>query len=196
MNPANAAFWLLAHITYDDKLTTIIREETAPAFKNNEIDTYYLVNSCPRLESVWHECLRLYTSVTSMRYITQNTQLDSNLLEKGRCVLFSVRQMCLQDKICGQDPLGFDSMRFYKMPDLKYSDSYRPFSGGRYICPGRHLAKHAHAALIAVLLRNYDVSLAFPQSFPRVCEDGPSIGVMESEGDLVLELREKNRHRS
>ena len=191
MNPANLIFWIFAHIIYDPELMAAIREETAPAFKGDEIDTFYLINNCPWLESVWHECLRLYTSVTSTRYITQDTQLGSSWLQKGHPILFSARQIAFHDERFGANPLQFDKMRFYRDPKLKHVESHRPFGGGVYACCGRHLTKHVHAAFVAIMLKNYDLSLAFPQAFPGVHENEPSIGVLVSDDDFYINLKER-----
>jgi cytochrome P450 len=192
MNPANLVFWLLAHIVYDKDLMETIRKETAPAFTSNgSVDTYYLVNSCPHLESAWHEVLRLYTSVTSTRYITKDTMINNAHLKKGHAVLFSARQMAFHDTRLGENPLEFDATRFHADLKRKNLDSHRHFGGGKFMCCGRHLTKHVHATFVAQLLRKYDVSLAFPQKFPGVFDNEPSIGVLVAKDDLYLQLKER-----
>jgi cytochrome P450 len=180
MNVSNMTFWLLAHIIADPNLTATIREETRPAFKkDNVLDTQYLLTNCPRLDSVWHECLRLYTSVTTSRFVTHDTQLGSVFLKKGHPILFSARQIAFHDKRFGaDDPLLFDDMRFFNDPTLKNVNSHRPFGGGKYVCLGRHLTRHVHAAFVAILLKNFEVGPAFPQVFPRVHENEPAVGVL------------------
>lgn len=194
MNPANIIFWLVAHIVFEPELVDIIRAETSPAFgPDGALDTYYLANSCPRLASVWHECLRLYASVTTLRYITEDATIDSKKLKKGRSVLFSARQLALNEEVFGPDNLKFDSKRFLRDPQLQHSNSFRPFGGGKFMCPGRHLAKHVHFAFVAILLRRYDVSLAFPQVMPKPLENEPAIGVMMSPEDLFVKLEPRRR---
>jgi cytochrome P450 len=191
MNPANLVFWLLAHILYNETLMELVPAETALAFKaDGTLDTYYLVNSCPRLESVWHEVLRLYTSVTTTRYVTKDTVLHDVRLEKGHAVLFSARQMAFHDPRLGENPLQFDATRFLTDPKRKFLSSHRHFGGGESLCCGRHITKHVHLAFVAQLLRRYSVRLAFPQEFPGVYENEPSIGVLSTSDDIYLQFEE------
>jgi cytochrome P450 len=193
MNTANVVFWLVAHIVSEPELIDIIRTETAPAFRpDGKVDTYYLVNSCPRLASVWHECLRLYASVTTLRYITEDTTLDSKKLKQGNAVLFSARQLAFNEDVFGANYQNFDNMRFFRDPKLQHSNSFRPFGGGKFMCPGRHLSKHVHFAFAAILLRRYDVSCAFPQTMPKPLENEPAIGVLMSPEDFFVNLKPRS----
>lgn len=191
MNMAHLIFWLLAHIIHEPELLAAIRSETAPAFNSDgELDTFYLVNNCPRLESAWHEALRLYTSVTTTRWVSQDTQLGSRWLQKGHAILFSARQIGFHDERFAStgDPLIFDSERFLDNPKLKHVNCHRPFGGGKFMCTGRRLAKHVHAAFVTTFLRSYDVVLPFPQEFPGVRDNEAAVGVLGSAGDVIFEL--------
>ncbi|KAF2878467.1 cytochrome P450 [Massariosphaeria phaeospora] len=192
MNPADATGWLVAHITFDTSLTEIIREETAPAFKDNgSLDTFYLATSCPTLLSVWYEVLRLYTSVTTMRNVTEETNIGDIHFDKGDKLMFSARQLALDETVFSKNAAEFDAMRFLKNPELQYSESLRPFGGGKTICPGRTLAMHVAMALVAILLRRYNITPAFPQEFPQPFEGDPSIGVMRTKDGLYMHLEKR-----
>jgi len=189
MNPAYATHWIVAHILFDPNLTSIIREETALAFKDDgSLDTFILVNRCPMLNSVWLETLRLYASVTAIRTINQNTQLGSNTLTKGGTIMFSARQLSHDAKVFGSNYESFDPLRFYRAPELQHSESFRPFGGGKLMCPGRHLAKHAILSFVAIMLRRFNVTLAFPQPFPRYFEAEPTIGIMDTHDEVFVQL--------
>jgi cytochrome P450 len=192
MNPADAAGWLAAHVTYDVALADTIRKETAPAFKiDSSLDTFYLINSCPVLMSVWFEVLRFYTSVTTMRTATEDTFIGDTYFQKGSELLFSARQLALNRDVFSDNAAEFDHMRFFRNPELQHNESFRPFGGGKSMCPGRHIAVHVATALVAILLRRYDVSPAFPQNFPHPFEDEPSIGLMRTKDRLYIKLESR-----
>jgi cytochrome P450 len=51
-----------------------------------------------------------------------------------------------------------------------------PLVGGKFICLGRQLARHVHAAFVAILLRKYDIEVVEGQQFPRVAVNEAAIG--------------------
>jgi cytochrome P450 len=187
------AFWILAHTIFRPELAGIIREETAPAFRNDgSIDTEFLVKKCPKLDSIWLETLRLSASSTAVRYINQDTKVGENVLPKGHALMYSARQLHLDNSTFGQHHNEFDPWRFMNRPSLQRDLSYRPFGGGETLCPGRHLAKHVVLTFVALSLRRYDFSLAFPQSFPRYEERKPSIGVISGCDDLYFTVEKRD----
>jgi cytochrome P450 len=209
MNPANATFWFVTHIVSSPTLMAEIRAEIEPAFKSDgTLDTYYLVNHCPILDSVWNEILRYYVCVTTMRYITAPASLNDYSLKEGQNLLYSARQLAHDPAAFGPDFASFNPYRFRDDPSLQHSESFRPFGGGKHICPGRHLAKHVAAAFVALLLRNYDITMPYEQGFPRFFECEPAIGILGkpsrncsdyyrtdrnlgTEDDLFIELKER-----
>jgi cytochrome P450 len=192
MNPADATGWLVAHVTFDASLAATIREETTPAFRNDgSLDTHYLANSCPVLISTWYEVLRFYTSVTTMRNVTEDTRIGDTYLEKDSRLMFSARQLALDEAVFGEDASKFNPMRFLKDPQLRHSESFRPFGGGKTICPGRHLAMHVATAMVAILLRRFNISPVPSQQFPRAFEGEASIGVMRTKDILYMRLEER-----
>jgi cytochrome P450 len=189
MNAADITGWIFAHLVFDSGLMETIRSETSSSFREDgSLDTYHLTSSCPVLDSLWFEVLRFYASMTSMRNVTKDTAIDGNNFERGSILMFSARQIALDEKVFGEDIATFDPMRFYRNPKLQFSHSFRPFGGGKMACPVRHLTKHVTFSFVAILLRRYDLSLAFPQPFPRTYEGEPSIGVIRCRDDFYVKV--------
>ncbi len=105
--PASLVFWMLLHIHTDPTLLTQIRAEIAPFVLITQppqvlsipspprlsINLSGLVTSCPLLKSCLYECLRLYTTPKSTRFVDKDTIIhdpegkvkshQDYLLEKG-----------------------------------------------------------------------------------------------------------------
>ncbi|KAI9660714.1 MAG: hypothetical protein M1821_010066 [Bathelium mastoideum] len=191
-NTSKVGFWIFAHVIFQPELGTIIRAETAPALRSDgSIDTEYLVKECPKLNSIWLETLRLSASSTAVRYIVEDTKVGETVLPKGNALMYSARQLHLDNGAFGEKHNEFDPMRFYNRPSLGRDPSYRPFGGGETLCPGRHLAKHVVLTFVALSLRRYNFSLAFPQSFPRYKECKPAIGVIGGCDDLIFQVERR-----
>lgn len=170
---------------FEPELADIIRDETAQAFRTDgSIDTDYLTKQCPKLNSIWLETLRLSASSTAVRYIVQPTKIGDSVLPKGHALMYSARQLHLDNPVFGKDHNDFDPWRFMHHPTLQRDVSYRPFGGGETLCPGRHLAKHVVLTFVSLCLRRYSFSLSAPQSFPRYQENKPAIGVISGCDDV------------
>ncbi|KAF2009046.1 cytochrome P450 [Aaosphaeria arxii CBS 175.79] len=189
-NVSKVGYWMMAHIAFDPSLAEIVREETEPAFQEDEsLDVEYLANACPRLNCLWLEVLRLSASSTTLRYITEDQELGNYLLRKGRALMISARQLHHDETAFGEDAHLFKPDRFLKSPKLQRSYCFRPFGGGKTLCPGRHLAKWMVLSFIAIVFRRYDVDLAKPQKFPRYQENKPAIGIISGCDDVFLRLK-------
>jgi cytochrome P450 len=173
-------------------LADTIRNETAAAFRDDgSVDTKCLVSKCPVFHSVWLETLRLSAASTAVRYIMEDTKVGNTVLPKGNALMYSARQLHLENNAFGNNHNEFDPLRFYNRPALEHISSFRPFGGGQTLCPGRHLAKHMLFTFVATTLRRYDLTLAFPQRFPRYKECKPSIGIISGHDDLIFEAKER-----
>ena len=126
-----------------------------------------------------------------MRYITQDEWLGNYLLRKGRALMISARQLHYDQTTFGANAANFDPFRFLNDPHLHRSNSFRPFGGGKTLCPGRHLSKWIVLSFVAIVFRRYDVRLAKPQPFPRYHESKPAIGIISGCDDLILDLKER-----
>jgi cytochrome P450 len=183
---------MISHILFQPELIEIIRDETAPAFEDDgTINTSYIAESCPRLKAIWLEVLRVYASSTSVRYITRDTQVGQYVLKKDHAIIFSAHQLHVENEAFGENTTEYDSLRFYERPRLENSQSFRPFGGGKTLCPGRHLARHVSLSFVATIFRHYNVSLAVPQTFPRRAEGKPAIGIIGGDDDLYIHLEER-----
>lgn len=122
----------------------------------------------------------------------EDTKVGSTLLPKGSALMYSARQLHLENNAFGNDHNEFDPFRFYNRPALERISSFRPFGGGQTLCPGRHLAKHIVFTFVAITLRRYDLTLSFPQRFPRYKECKPSIGIISGHDDLIFEAKARD----
>jgi cytochrome P450 len=177
-------------MVFEPELVEIVRDETLAAFrKDGTLDVKYLASRCPRLNGIWLEVLRLSASSTALRYITEDQWLGDFLVREGGTILISARQLHYNHSVFGEDAENFDAERFLKLPHLQRSSSFRPFGGGKTLCPGRHLAKWMVFSFVAIVFRRYDVELAKAQSFPRYEECKPAIGIIHGSDDVVLRLK-------
>lgn len=177
-------------MVFDQDLVDAVREETLPAFgEDGQLDVEYLANSCPKLSGIWLEALRLSASSTALRYITEDTWIDKYLLRRGRALMISARQLHYDKTAFGEDAHSFKPTRFLESPQLQRSPSFRPFGGGKTLCPGRHLAKWMVFTFIAIVFQRYDVRLAHPQNFPQYRECKPAIGIISGCDDIILKFR-------
>ena len=134
---------MIAHILFTPGLAKSIREEIQPAFNaDGSFDSNHTYNSCPRLDSLWLETLRVSATSTTVRNITSNTTVGDKLLQKGTKLFISARQLHFSRFDFGDKVSEFDPNRFIENPSLYRSPAFRPFGGGVTQCPGRFLAKH------------------------------------------------------
>lgn len=192
---------MLAYILHDHSLVSTIRAETAPALNTTSttpIDISYLLTTCPRLEALFHEVLRISNSSASVRAVVAPTYLGSKVLRAGTKVLIPHRQLHSNKSIFGPSASSFDAERFLRQKELSRSLGYRPFGGGSTYCPGRIVARQEIFAFVALALQRFEVGLTKDlgggtgtkegaQAFPRLDEMTPSLGVMAPlKGDDVL----------
>lgn len=197
-NISKMGFWMIAHALFAPHLVDMIRDETAPAFGNGDIPNGdYISNAqrCPRLNAFWLECLRLASSSTALRYVTEDTLIGGKKLREGHTILMSARQLHhnTSSAAFGDDAAIFNDERFLNNTRLERNLSFRPFGGGKTLCPGRHLAKHMALTFVALVFREFDVTLAKEQPFPAYEEDKPTIGIISGKEDLLISLRARDR---
>lgn len=186
------SFWLVVHILSTPDLAESIRAEIQPAFRaDGSIDGSYTYSSCPRLNGLWLETLRMSANSTAVRNVTADTKVGDKLLRKNHKILISARQLHFSSIDFGPNVDNFDPNRFLKNSNLHHSPAFRPFGGGPTLCPGRYLAKYMALAFVALLLQRFDVSIAAgpkPCVMPTYRESKPGIGISAGEGDLQIRL--------
>lgn len=191
-NVHKACFWMLSYMLFEPGLVELIRAETAAAFINGSVDYCYLERSCPRLQGLWLEVLRLTVSSSSIRYITENITIGGKLLRSGNVLINSCRQLHFNESVFGKDVFQFNSRRFVDDPNLHRSPSWKPFGGGLSLCPGQFIARRATCMFVAIILHRFDLELAFPQPFPQAEQNKPDLGVFLAEDDLVLNISQRS----
>ena len=191
-NVSKVCFWMIAHMIFTPDLVEIIRHETEAAIVDGVLDHDRLHNSCPRLNGVWLEALRLSAASSTLRFITEDTTIGGKVLRRGNTVMISARQLHFNRAVFGNDASQFDSTRFLSKTILQRSSSFRPFGGGVTLCPGRFLAKEMIVMFIAIFLHRFNIDLAMPQRFPKLEERKPAIGIITGDDDLLLRLRSRN----
>ncbi|KAI9844750.1 MAG: hypothetical protein M1837_005283 [Sclerophora amabilis] len=191
-NAYKLCFWVLSYLLYDPALFKVIRDEVKPAFSEESTNLQYLLQSCPRLESVYNEVLRIANMPIGARGVLSDVEIGGKTLLAGRKVLMPYRQLHFDEDVFGSNVRHFDPDRFLNNKDLSRSPSYRPFGGASTLCPGRFLAKREVYMFVALVLHRFDISLATaekdvssvagekpsPPAFPRLDEAKPTGGMM------------------
>ncbi|KAL8941935.1 MAG: hypothetical protein Q9216_001963 [Gyalolechia sp. 2 TL-2023] len=184
-------FWVIAQILTSPTLQASIREETAPAVRaDGTLDLDHLTSKSPRLDAVWHEVLRLYTSTSLIRVAHRPTTVDGLTINIGDQVMSPFRQFHLNQENFGADAATWNPDRFLKSKELSRSRGYNPFGGGATYCPGRFLAKQEVYTFVAVVLHRFEVELVEPK-LPTVNVREPCLGAMRPIGDISVKVREK-----
>lgn len=184
---------MFSYLLFDADLIAVIRAETEPAMGKERVDVAYLCNAetCPQLNSVWEEIIRLTAFAASVRFLACDIEIGGKILRKGNRLMMPQRQMHFSTSAFGEDASQFNPGRFLKNPSLRRHPSLRPFGGGTTMCPGRNLAKQTTLSFIATVLHTFDLILDPPnQRFPKPSEGKSSIGLIdvENQGDLRVQL--------
>ena len=187
-NAYKLAFWMLTYILFDKDLSAILRTETTPAIRGDNIDIGYLTNNCPRLRGVYYETMRITKRDIAIRKVACDTPMGGKILRAGNSVIVPICQLHDNESAFGRDHHTFDSQRFLKAPDLASVPNYKPFGGGRTYCPGRYFAIPEIFAFVALLLHRWDIELeprglhgekvfSDQQPFPRMDDSTLTMGV-------------------
>ncbi|KAL4946606.1 cytochrome P450 [Aspergillus oleicola] len=168
-NMYKLSFWLLAHILSDQSLRDSITTEIQPAIdpQTQVVGHTYLTENCPILDSLYSEVLRLIVTSPMTRYVSATSTVGNKTLKEGSKVLIIYRQLHLNHSTWGPAPETLQADRFLHDKTLKTNVSYRPWGGGKHVCPGRFLAKKAIFVFVASLLGQYNIDIYGEQRFPR-----------------------------
>ncbi|KAK8047542.1 hypothetical protein PG996_015606 [Apiospora saccharicola] len=213
-NIYKVAFWTLAHLVHNPSVLEQVQAEVSHGIKGDgQLDEIYLAEKCPLLDSLLSEVLRLTIASALIRDIVAPTHIGGKILQPGNKVLVPYHQLHLNRSVWGEEPLSFEPARFVENPKLLSSKAYRPFGGGKTLCPGRIFAKRFVGYAVAAILTKFDVCIDAEETrkltdgrggkgggleslpFPRINHTKPSPGAsLPVEGDDVLVvLREKHR---
>lgn len=178
-NVNNAAFWVLAHILFDEQLRQAVKQEVDAAWKSEHLDIKFLCANATILDNTFHECLRLKAGAMMGRKVLAPTSIGGKMLKPGGTVLIPSRQLHSNGNVWGVDHQQFDESRFAKNDGLLRHSSYRPFGGGVSLCPGRKMAKEQVFAFVAILIHRFNIKLNpdTRQAFPQLNVSTPALGV-------------------
>ncbi|MCJ1244327.1 hypothetical protein MMC30_001525 [Trapelia coarctata] len=203
-NAYRLAFWMFVHLAFDNALLTAVRDETRPAIQNGHLNISYLLECCPRIDSLFYEVLRFTSGAASTRTVLSPTIVGGKKLRAGAQVLIPIRQLNLNKDVFGDNTHEFDAERFLQRKGLSQNVGFRPFGGGTTLCPGRFLAKQEVLAFVALTLQRFDIELALvdkgdgkgfsPQSFPRLDDRTPNVGVFSpiKGNSVILNLQKRD----
>ncbi|USP75019.1 cytochrome p450 [Curvularia clavata] len=190
INTVPAAFWLIGHISEDEQLKAMIREElnqvvTSDTCGNLTISPEAVRGRCPYLMSTCHEVLRLISSSTSTFFIHQDTYLNNRyLLKKGAILQVASTAIHSNTDIWGPAAQAFKPDRFVK-PQKVHPSANRTFGGGITLCPGRQLAMNELILTVAMIFHTFDVE--FSPETPRL--PAPMVTDMLSVKKPVTDLK-------
>lgn len=175
-NAGITCFWVLNNLFSRPHLLGQIRNEIYQnAFEApGTISVNKLRDTCPLLNSVFRESVRLITPMVSARYITEDTILeDSYLLRKGSLVQIANGVIHADTNIWGDDASLFNPHRFLYSPrgsksnhdgsisnekaNIVHAAAFRGFGGGTNMCPGRHFAQMEVLGATAALALGFDI---------------------------------------
>lgn len=204
-NAHKAAFWIMAHPLSNTSLLNSIRAESfsaiAPTTSSPEsssspvtIDHKYLLNSCPHLNSLFNEVLRVTSNSANIREVLAPTLIGSKVIPTGMKLFIPHRQLLLDEEGFGSTAQHLDPDRFFHNKELERSGFYRPFGGGTTLCSGRFIA----IALWRFEVEKVDVGQQAQgiggKPFPHLDNGKPSLGIaapLQSD-DVIVKVRERN----
>lgn len=203
-NAYKVLFWMLCYMLQDPKLTCNITTELKDLFSKDGTFNFDALTErdsrkMPFTNALWHEVLRVTGSASSARSVTEDAVVCDVYMRKGDRAIIPYRQLHYNATNFGNDVAEFNFYRWIDNEKLEKKSFYRPFGGGAWYCPGRHLAKQEILMAMAFLLYRYEVEIAPEpkQKAPRMDEKVPGIGVISpmQGDDYVLRMRERDWER-
>jgi cytochrome P450 len=184
----------------DRPLIEAVRNETDTHIASDgtcDIDS--LVTSCPNLDAVWNETLRLYIASTAVRKASANCIIGGKIIHKDDQIFGPARNWQLDAQYFGENAHHFDAGRWIRNKALSRSKGFTPFGGGQTYCPGRYFAQRETYSFIASLLQRYDLQVTHRDgciienaSAPPVEVNLPAPAAMRPVHDVYVTLRERN----
>ncbi|KAI1657788.1 putative cytochrome P450 oxidoreductase [Daldinia decipiens] len=196
-NTRKINFWLLAFLLCrNSSLIDCIRSETGPAFQGDIlVDVAFLYNSCPTLDNVWHESLRLCSNAASVRFIRDDTIIGGKHMHRGNRIMIPYRLLHFDENVYGADVYSFHPERFASGEEAKKDDptrgpSWRPFGGGKSLCTGRYIAKRATLIFVALVLRRFNIEIIGEPRLPEADLGRPVLGIsgLKEGQDFLVKL--------
>ncbi|MCJ1288256.1 hypothetical protein MMC26_007611 [Xylographa opegraphella] len=204
-NAYKSCFWTMAHILFDPGLLVTIRKEVDAVFAEGTANLEARLESCPMLEAVYLEALRLTSASGTIRNVRHTTELGDVTLQQGTNIVVPYRQLHYNETVFGPEPDQFHPERFLHNKELKRSPSFKPFGGGHTYCPGRFLARREVLSFVADLIHRFDLTLTSVgtgcaakadtsgQRFPRMNTKKIALALIDPVfgDDLLVDVRER-----
>lgn len=206
-NSTITAFWFLSHILSDASIVSELRAEIAAAITRDgdqcTVDVAVLRStaSCPLLNSIFRETLRLTSTTTGSRQVLADTMIsDRYLLKKGAYISVEGSVLHYKDSIWGPDSGEFNARRFCgsragTRADGKeiHSAAWRAFGGGDVLCPGRNLALNEILGMAVPLLLSFDFTGAHGGAIetPPVKDEVMPVGVLRPSHDVCVRFSKR-----
>jgi Cytochrome P450 len=185
VNSYKLSFWMLGFILSSHSLLKEVRSElnscvSADARNAPEPSITDLLSSCPTLNAVFDETLRITASAASTRTVTSDTVLNGRTYKAGSKILMPYRQLHFMPSTFGDSPYAFDHTRFLaKKNGLSKSPQFKPFGGGNTLCTGRFVARREVLLMVGWMLCRFDMKLCGGQTWPEMDLLKPGLGVLE-----------------
>ncbi|KAF2816431.1 cytochrome P450 [Mytilinidion resinicola] len=178
VNAGVTTFWILNNIfSRPDLLAELRAEIDANALTTSSgldgdhtraITYSQLKASCPLLNSVYRESLRLAAPMSGSRLVVADTIVgDQYLLRAGNVVQIAGGVMHYDESIWGSDAASFNARRFVGSVHGVRSEgegekqvhpaAFRAFGGGSVYCPGRHFAHVEIMSMVAGVVCAFDM---------------------------------------
>lgn len=152
----------MAHIHSRSALADPFRKEIAPAMETvdscenlsgrvlADIVKDKLLDSCPLLNSVFNETLRVSSTGSSVGQTMRPVHFAGKSLSEGIKILLPVRQPLFSTGAFGATARKTDFTRFMNDKSLVRKSHFRTYSGGTSLCTGRFFWKEGGAQLRCV----------------------------------------------
>lgn len=174
--------WLIYHLCADQKLQSDLRTAlSATASSKSFLDADDL-SSCPLLDGIIHETLRLHPAVPSgvqRESPPEGFTLPDGTFIPGETLIWMPIHTLNRDPRYFSLPLEFRPERWYAESDGKdetqarvlNKSAFMPFGFGAYNCVGQKLAIMEMRSVVANLVWGFDVDFAEGEDGKRVLKD-------------------------
>lgn len=202
------AFWMLYYVFSNPKILGILREEVSSILETTfdsakgttmrSLDISALRTDCPILVSTFQETLRHGSLNASVRVVTEDTIInDQYLLKKDGVVQMPAHIVHSDPTIWGPTVAEFDPFRFCRKETRRkgnkrqHPEAFRPFGGGKNLCPGRHFATTEILSLAVMMIMRYDLQPTAGDghwTLPKSDYSSLSAAVREPDTDIEVEV--------
>jgi cytochrome P450/phosphatidylglycerophosphate synthase len=138
-----------------------MEEANSLSLASKNAPTYEQLNSCPYLDAVVKETLRLYPPAGSARY-TADANESYRGMRLGGAVLYVCPYVLHRLPQYWERPDDFWPERFVDVSPETYANKFLPFSKGPRDCLGKYFASLEAKLAIAALAQRYDMACVDP----------------------------------